>query len=296
MAAAAGSPQSRARELVAADLAARLELGELLLELAPLDDVTRTRGDGGRDLDRIAAEVGLSTAQAKRYRRVAWAVRNHRQQLVRTGVEVSYAAVCAAVLRPGGSVDLLLEVCRQAAAEGRNRVSATDVDQARRTVMKAQMEQRRQARANERAEQARIEEIERYSALAPYRDGIVALVTAKVDQGLSVDAAETDVVRELAERVVADGGNPVDLLRLGSEIVDRRADVVRAVRKRASELTATTRRLDNAENMLRRLADNHALDASPDEVIERWLATLDRIIVHAVDLAERLRDSHRAAQ
>ena len=290
--------QSRARELVAVDLAARLELGELLLQIAPLgeDGSQGTRGDTDRDLDRVAAEVGLSAAQAKRYRQVTWAVRNHRQQLVHTGVAVSYAAVCAAVRRPGGSADLLLDVCRRGAADGRWRVSATDVEQARRAVMKAQAEERRLARATERAEQARLEQSERHAALAPYRDGIAALVSAKVDQGSDVEAAEIDVVRELAERVVSDGGNPADLLHLGSEIVDRRADMVRAVRKRAGELNATTRRLDNTEGMLRRLAGDHALDANPDEAVERWLATLDRIIIHSVDLAERLRDSNRAAQ
>jgi hypothetical protein len=211
-------------------------------------------------------------------------------------VSVTYAAISAAVLRSGGSTELLLDVCRQAAAEGRTHISASDVEQARRAVVRAQAEERRLARANERAEQARREQGERHAALTPYRDGIAALVATRVDEGADPDTAETEVVRDLAERVGADDGNPADLLQLGSEIVDRRADVVKAVRKRAGEVNAVTRRLGNTETLLRRLADDTTLDRGSEEAVERWLTTLDRIITHSVDLVERLKDSNRAAQ
>lgn len=292
---ATSAQRTHARELVATDLAARLELGDLLLQVAPWPE--DEGGDGGDDdLNQFAAEAGLSAAQARRYRKIAWAIHDYREELAHTGVSVTYAAVSAAVLRSGGSPELLLDVCRQAAAEGRTCVSAADVEQARRAVVRAQAEERRLARANERAEQARREQDERHAALAPYRDGIAALVATRVDEGADLETAETEMVRDLAERVVADGGNPADLLQLGSEIVNRRADVVKAVRKRAGEVNAVTRRLGNTETLLRRLADDRTLDRGSDEAVERWLTTLDRIITHSVDLVERLRDSNRAAQ
>lgn len=295
---AASARRARARELVAADLAARLELGDLLLHVAswPKDQGEDAGNFTDDDLKQFAAEVGLTVAQARRYCKIAWAIRDYRDELARTGVSVSYAAISAAVLRSGGSPKLLLDVCRQAAAEGRANVSATDVEQVRRAVVRAQAKEQRLSRANERAEQARQDKSERHAALAPYRDGIAALVTSRVDGGTDPDVAETDVVRDLAERVVADGGNPADLLQLGSEIIDRRADVVKAVRKRAGDVNAVTRRLGNTETLLRRLADDRTLDRGSDETVERWLTTLDRIITLSVDLVERLGDSNRAAQ
>lgn len=295
---ATSAQRTRVRELVAADLAARLELGDLLLQVAPWPEENgRDAGDGADDdLNQFAAEAGLSAAQAHRYRKIARAIHDYRKELAHTGVSVTYAAISAAVLRSGGSTELLLDVCRQAAAEGRTHISASDVEQARRAVVRAQAEERRLARANERTEQARREQGERHAALMPYRDGIAALVATRVDEGADPDTAETEVVRDLAERVGADGGNPADLLQLGSEIVDRRADVVKAVRKRAGEVNAVTRRLANTETLLRRLADDTTLDRGSEEAVERWLTTLDRIITHSVDLVERLKDSSRAAQ
>jgi len=301
MAAQPSFPQvSRIRELVAEDFAARLEIGDLLLALAPWPDEgdEATRAVADQALTEFAAQAGLSTAQARRYRTVAWKIRPYRRQLAETGVGMSYAAVCAALLRSSGSGELLLDVCRWAAAAGRPRVTVTDVETARRTAARAQMEVRRRSRTSERAEQERDE---RRAALAPYRDGIETLVAARLADDpagpASGDrhAAECAVVRELAERIVEQGGNPADLLELGSAIVDRHADVVKAGRKRAGELNAVNRRLNSAEAMLQRLAGDTALRTGSQQD-EQWLATLDRIITHSVDLAERLRDRDDAPQ
>lgn len=296
------APLSRARQLVADDFAARIELGDLLLEAVPWPD---DGDDDGRTainqaVAEFAAQVGLSAAQARRYRTVAWKIRAYLPQLADTGVAISYAAACAALLRSSGSGELLLDVCRRAAADGRARITVTDVEEARRSAARTQMDERRRARTSERAAQAERERTDRRAALAPYRDGIDRLVAARLANARSGRAdrggAEEAVVRELAERIVSQGGNPGDLLELGSDVIDRHAGVVHAVRKRAGELSAVNRKLTSAEGMLRRLSDDTTLRAGSDAAVDRWLATLDRIITHSVELAERLRDRDDAAQ
>jgi hypothetical protein len=309
MAGQSPSPQlSRVRELVADDFAARLEIGELLLEAVPWpadgDDAARAAAD--RAVAALAAEAGLSTAQARRYRTVARKIKPYRSRLAETGVAISYAAASAALLRSSGSAELLLAVCRETAASGRSRVTTTDVETARRTAARAQMEERRRARTTERAQRAEQERDERRAALAPYQEGIDALVTARLsdvpDEQATAgtaddrDAAESTVVRELAERIVDQGGNPSDLLELGSEVIDRQAHVVKAVRKSAGERNAVNRKLNSAETMLQRLAGDTGLRAGSEQALEQWLASLDRIITHAVDLAERLKDRDDGAQ
>lgn len=284
---------SRVRELVAHDFDARLEIGELLLEATP----SPVDGD-------VAANAGLSTAQAQRYRTVASKIKPYRRQLAATGVAISFAAASAALLRPSGSGELLLDVCREAAASGRGIVTVTDVETARRAVARAQLEERRRARTTERAQRAERERDEKRAALAPYRDGIDALVAARLaapsddDRTAAADrgAVESAVVRELAERIADRGGNPSSLLDLGSQVIDRQADVVKTVRKRAGERTAVKRKLNSAATMLQRLAGDPRLRAGSEQAVEQWLASLDEIITHAVDLAERLRDRDDGAQ
>src|SRR5690606_9055054 len=255
----------RIRELVADDFATRLAIGDLLLEAAPWpadgDDAASVAAD--RAIAEVAAAAGLSTAQARRYRTVAWKLKPHLRELADTGVTISYAAASAALLRSAGSARLLLAVCREAAAAGRSWVTATDVETARRAAARAQMDERRRARTTERARRAERERDERRAALAPYRDGIDALVATRLADAPAADrdTAEAAVARELAERIVEQGGNPTDLLELGSAVIDRQADVVKAVRKRAGERSAVNRKLASAENVLHRLAGDAGLGA-----------------------------------
>jgi hypothetical protein len=289
---------ARGRELVQADRDARLELGNLLLDVAPWTEADDDSGPsaGDRLLAEFAPAIGLSPPQARRYRKVAGRLRRYgRDVFAEIGVTVSYSAVSAALLRSGGSVELLLDLCRAAAAAGRSEVTVTDVEAARRAVVKATAGERRLRRASERADRTRREQQQRHRALAPYRDGIAALVAARIAAGTEPGDAEAAVVTELAEQVVRAGGNPADLLELGSEVIVRHADLVTAARRRAAELRSVTNRLGSAEHALRRLADQAAGTGS-DEIVQQWLATLDRIITHAVDLAERLRERADAAQ
>jgi hypothetical protein len=289
---------ARGRDLVRADREARLELGELLLDAAPWTAADDRPGAAAGD-PRIAAfavAIGLSAPQARRYRKVAWLLRRDgRDVFAESGVTVSYAALSAALLRSGGSVELLLDVCRVAAADGRAEVSVADVEAARRAVVKAAATERRLRRASEQADRTRREQQERHRALAPYRDGIESLVAARVADGAEPGAAEAAVVTDLTEQVVRAGGNPADLLELGSEVIDRHADLVTAARRGAAELRSVTNQLSSAEHALRRLTDQAARTGS-DEIVQQWLAALDRIITHAVDLAERLRERTDAAQ
>jgi hypothetical protein len=289
---------ARGRDLVRADREARLELGELLLDAAPWTAADDRPGAAAGD-PRIAAfavAIGLSAPQARRYRKVAWLLRRDgRDVFAESGVTVSYAALSAALLRSGGSVELLLDVCRVAAADGRAEVSVADVEAARRAVVKAAATERRLRRASEQADRTRREQQERHRALAPYRDGIESLVAARVADGAEPGAAEAAVVTDITEQVVRAGGNPADLLELGSEVIDRHADLVTAARRGAAELRSVTNQLSSAEHALRRLTDQAARTGS-DEIVQQWLAALDRIITHAVDLAERLRERTDAAQ
>lgn len=289
---------ARGRELVSADRDARLELGDLLLDVVPwsADDAAPGPSVADQLMATFAAEIGLSTAQARRYRKVAWGLRqSSREVSSESGVTISYAALCAALLRSGGSVELLLDVCRAAAAEGRTQVTVTEVETARRAVVKAAVDERRQQRASEQADRAQHEKQERLRALSPYRAGIERLVAARVAGGAEPDQAEGDVVGEIAERIIGAGGNPGDLLELNSEVIARQVDVVRAARRRAGELRSITRRLSSAENALQQITDHQALGAG-SEVGEEWLAALDRIITHSVDLAERIRGRADAAE
>lgn len=289
---------ARGRELVRADRETRLELGDLLLDVAPVatrDSDGRSGGDDG--LGAFASAIGLSVAQARRYRKVAAGLREAgRESLAETGVAVGYAAISAALLRSGGSAELLLDLCRTAAAEGRDLVTATEVESARRAVIKAAATERRLKRASEQAERNRLERQERRVALAPYRDGIEVLVAARVAEGAEREAAEAAVVSEIAERMIGDGGNPAELLELDSEIITRHADLIKAARRRAGELRSITRSLQTAQNSLERLAGDHTIDTGSDQVVQEWRATLDRIITDSVDLAERLRRPGDAAQ
>jgi len=104
------------------------------------------------------------------------------------------------------------------------------------------------------------------------------------------------VVREIAERVADEGGNPADLLQLGSAVIDRHADVVKAVRRRATELRSAANRLATAERTLRRLLDSDVLESGSGATAEQWLASLDQIITHSVELVERLRERANGAQ
>lgn len=182
-----------------------------------------------------------------------------------------------------------------AAAAGRSEVTVADVEAARRAVVKATATERRLRRASEQADRTRLEQQQRLRALAPYREGIAALVAARIAAGAEPGAAEAAVVTEISEQVVRAGGNPADLLELGSEVVSRHADLVTAARRRAGELRSVTNRLSSAEHALRRLTDQ-AAGAGSEEIVQQWLASLDRIITHAVDLAERLRERADAAQ
>lgn len=288
---------SRARELVAADREARLELGDLLLEVVPwsqADEEGRNPGDP-HPIDAFAARAGLSAHQARRYRSVAWATRMCRSEIsAESGVTVSYAAISEAVLRSGGSAELLVDVCRQAAAAGRAQVSVQDVAAERRAAVKARAAKRRLEKANEQEDRARLQRRQRHAALAPYRAGVEMLVAARVADGYDRDEAEPAVVTEIAQRIVNEGGNPIDLLELGSDVVDRHVDAVKAVRHRASRLGAVTRRLGTVDRGLQRVADDLAQPSGSDEIVDDWLAALDQIIAQAVDLAERLRERHGA--
>lgn len=290
---------ARGRELVSADREARLELGDLLLDVAPWSTDVAAPGPDTADqaVTTFAAAIGLSAAQARRYRKVAWTVRQYgRDVFAETGVTVSYAALSAAMLRSGGSVELLLDVCRTAAAEGRTQITVADVETARRAVVRAAADERRLQKASEQADRSRSEKQERLQALAPYRAGIERLVAARVADGADASDAEAAVVGEIAERIIGGGGNPGDLLELDSEVVARQVDVIRAARRRAGELRSINRRLGSAENALRQLTDHQALGAGSDQIGEQWLATLDRIITHSVDLAERIRGRADAAE
>ncbi len=289
---------SRGRGLVAADRTARLELGELLLEVAPPADAdAEPQPDADDPLAAFASAIGLSFAQARRYRTVALAVRRARSEApAATPAGVSYAALTAGLTRPGGSAELLADVCRKAAAEGREQVTVDDVEAARRAAVRAEARLRREQQTSDRAERARREERVRDAALAAYRDGIEELVAARVVEGTRRAEAETAVVREAAERIADDGGNPSDLLKLGSSVIDRHAEIVKTVRRRATELRSAANRLGTAERTLRRLLDSDALESGSDVTAERWLATLDQIITHSVELAERLRERGSESQ
>lgn len=289
---------ARGRELVSGDCETRLELGDLLLEVVPWSHTDDAPRHSGTDhlIDEFAAQVGLSAFQARRYRKVARAAHQFRAETpAESGVSISYAAISEAVLRSGGSAELLVDVYRQAAAAGRPQVSVQDVAAARRAAVKGQSDERRLKRANERAERALREKHQRHAGLAAYRTGVERLVTARAAEGADRGDAELAVVSEIAERIVNEGGNPTDLLEIDSDVIDRHVDVVKAVRRRAGKVSSVTRRLQTAESGLRRVADDVVQDPGSDEIVEEWLAALDQIITHAVDLAERLRERHGAA-
>lgn len=248
-------------------------------------------------LSTFASTIGLSSAQARRYRAVALADRRARSDApgsIRPAV--SYAALAAALTRPGGSAELLAEVCRKAAADGREQVTVDDVEAARRAALRAKARSQRERRTSAQAERAQREARERHAALAAYRYGIEALVATRVAAGSRWAEAEVAVVREIAERVADEGGNPADLLQLGSAVIDRHADVVKAVRRRATELRSAANRLATAERTLRRLLDSDVLESGSGATAEQWLASLDQIITHSVELVERLRERGNGAQ
>lgn len=289
----------RGRELIETDRRTRLALGDVLVEVSPRENEAEPvrPSEPGEHVARFAAAIGLNAAQARRYRAVSAAFdRRHRDALAATGVAVGYEALSAALLRPGGSAEQLIDLCRDAAREGRTQVTIGDIETARRAVVKKQAHQRRVQRANERAERADREQRDRDQALAAYRDGIEELVAARVREGSDEAHAEAAVVREVAERIANENGNPADLLSLGSEIVDRHAATVKTVRQHAVEIRAATRRLDTAENTLRRLAGSDVLTGEPADHVDQWLATLDRIITNSVELAEQLRERRDGAQ
>lgn len=293
-----GNQVSLARELVAADRETRLELGDLLLEVVPWSQADEAHRNPGNDhpVDAFAAQAGLSAHQAREYRTVAWATRQYRREIsAESGLTVSYAAISEAVLRSGGSAELLVDVCRRAADAGRTQVSVQDVAAARRAAVKAQADQRRLAKASDQADRARLQKQQRHTALAPYRAGVELLVAARVAEGYDRDEAELAVVTEIAQRIVYEGGNPIDLLELDSDVIDGHVDVVKAVRRRADRLGAVTRRLGTVGRGLQRVADDLVEPSGSDETVEEWLAALDQIITQAVDLAERLRERHGAA-
>lgn len=121
---------TRGRQLVQQDAATRVELGDLLLEVAPWRDEDT---DVGEVIAEFANAIGLATSTARQYRQVAAGYdRTLRQQLADLGVAATFSAIRTAVLsRPHYNQDAdpstLIAAARVAADDDRDRITEADV-------------------------------------------------------------------------------------------------------------------------------------------------------------------------
>ena len=292
----------RGKKLLAVDLQTRLELGDLLLEVAPMPPNEDHTNTGAFEvIDKFAAAVGLGKEQARQYRRVSGAYSGtFRQAVAETGVSVSYSAVRAAVLSSGGAA-LLLELCQE---PGRVRLTKAAVDDAIRKRWVSRLEedddyQRRHAEYEQmkakRAAANRQETKLRRQGLQPYVEGVDQLVDVKVNAGMERAEAEIAVVREFSTKVVENGGSPDDLTWLRSPVIGRHSDVIAEAEERAKALGRVERDLHMAEFTLASLIKSWAVDPSP-VVAAKWRTHLDRITTHVMEIAQLLPEGNHAAE
>ena len=196
----------RGCELVDQARTSQLELGDLLLEIAPWKD-----DDGeptGKVVAAFADEIGLSHETARQYRKVSarYGV-PLREKIAGTGVKANYSAIRRAVLGHGyhnlrvgdGSV-LLVEACQRAAANGRGHVTEADVEAIRDEHLEAQDAARRSEIARQNAKRAAV--TRQFKALqlldtAEHR----AALTAYVDQQRAAGSDIVEVVLELHDEI-----------------------------------------------------------------------------------------------
>jgi hypothetical protein len=278
---------ARGRALVALDTRARIELGDLLLEVAPWSE-----HEGGHQrtgtyalIDRFAKEIGLGSSSAHSYRKVAWRYGGTAKEAVeKSGLAISYTAIRNAVMDEEGSA-LLVRLVEAAVAAGKTRITADDVNAEQTARWHMEMAARRErATARRNAEEARLARLQeaRDAGLAPWRDALDTLVEQSSD-----DAA---TVRDLAIEIFLAGGEPKDLITFGLVKTDDQRKVLDHFIDSAVDLRLVRNALNNAETSLRSLSGaDLSGDTVPGRLREEWRSRADKLATLVMELGERLR-------